>query len=85
MIWNDKYITIEKNFSNLMPLLIKYDGFRETSHEIDELLMDFTMLCTSNHDLKWCRWEAGLADNVQYNADGTLKTEIIRAPFIQVE
>ncbi|KAH7421409.1 hypothetical protein KP509_13G055900 [Ceratopteris richardii] len=29
-------------------------------------------------------WEAGLADRVQYNADGSLKTEVVRAPFVQI-
>ena len=29
-------------------------------------------------------WEEGLADRVEYNADGSVKTEIIKAPFIQV-
>ncbi|MCO5576089.1 hypothetical protein L7F22_029896 [Adiantum nelumboides] len=29
-------------------------------------------------------WEAGLAEHVQYNADGSLNTEVVRAPFVQV-
>eukprot|EP00250_Pteridium_aquilinum_P012104 c20514_g1_i1 orf=132-2414(+) len=29
-------------------------------------------------------WEAGLADHVEYNVDGTLKTEVVRAPFVQI-
>lgn len=31
------------------------------------------------------RWEAGLADRLQYNDDGDIKTEVVKAPFIQVE
>ena len=30
------------------------------------------------------RWEEGLANQVQYDADGNLKTEIIKTPFVQV-
>ncbi|CAI5512543.1 unnamed protein product [Closterium sp. Naga37s-1] len=29
-------------------------------------------------------WEQGLRDRVQYNEDGTVKTKIIRAPFVQI-
>lgn len=29
-------------------------------------------------------WEAGLADRVEYNVDGSIKTEVIRAPFVQI-
>ncbi|GJP41000.1 hypothetical protein CLOM_g650 [Closterium sp. NIES-68] len=29
-------------------------------------------------------WEQGLKDRVQYNEDGTIKTKIIRAPFVQI-
>jgi magnesium chelatase subunit D len=29
-------------------------------------------------------WEEGLAERVEYNADGSVKTEIIKAPFIQI-
>jgi magnesium chelatase subunit D len=30
------------------------------------------------------RWEEGLANQVQYDADGNLKTEIIKTPFVQI-
>ncbi|MCO5583715.1 hypothetical protein L7F22_037629 [Adiantum nelumboides] len=30
------------------------------------------------------RWEAGLTEHVQYNADGSLNTEVVRAPFVQI-
>ncbi|KAI5055688.1 hypothetical protein GOP47_0029209 [Adiantum capillus-veneris] len=29
-------------------------------------------------------WEAGLVERAQYNADGSLKTEVVRAPFVQI-
>lgn len=29
-------------------------------------------------------WEEGLADRVQYNGDGSVMTEVIKAPFIQI-
>lgn len=31
-----------------------------------------------------CRWEDELAEKVEYNADNTVKTEIVKSPFIQV-
>lgn len=31
-----------------------------------------------------CRWEDELAEKVEYNADGNVKTEIVKSPFIQV-
>lgn len=30
------------------------------------------------------RWEDGLADGVEYDSSGKVKTKIIRSPFIQV-
>lgn len=29
-------------------------------------------------------WEAGFVDKVEYNDDGTIRTEIIKAPFVQI-
>lgn len=29
-------------------------------------------------------WEAGLVDRVEYNVDGSLKSEVVRAPFVQI-
>jgi hypothetical protein len=30
------------------------------------------------------RWEDGLADRLQYDASGNVKTEIVKTPFVQV-
>ncbi|KAG8083475.1 hypothetical protein GUJ93_ZPchr0015g6643 [Zizania palustris] len=30
------------------------------------------------------RWEDGLSDQLQYDADGNLKTEIVKTPFVQI-
>eukprot|EP00850_Spirogloea_muscicola_P007628 SM000039S14458 [mRNA] locus=s39:261428:266990:- [translate_table: standard] len=29
-------------------------------------------------------WESGLSEKLQYNADGSVKTEVVRAPFVQI-
>ncbi|XP_078443040.1 ALBINA 1 [Wolffia australiana] len=40
---------------------------------------------TSNADpLKPEEWEDGLADRVEYDAEGKIKTEIVKTPFIQI-
>ncbi len=31
-----------------------------------------------------CRWEAGLANHLLYDDDGSIKVEVVKAPFIQV-
>ena len=38
------------------------------------------ILLSSNYG----RWEDGLADRLQYDADGSVKTEIVKTPFVQV-
>lgn len=30
------------------------------------------------------RWEDGLADRVEYDSDGNIKTQIVKSPFVQV-
>lgn len=30
------------------------------------------------------RWEGGLADRVEYDSDGNIKTQIVKSPFVQV-
>jgi hypothetical protein len=36
----------------------------------------------SGHAFK--RWEDGLAEQVEYNSDGNIKTQVVRSPFVQV-
>lgn len=31
-----------------------------------------------------CRWEDDLSERVEYNADNSVKTQIVKSPFIQV-
>lgn len=40
--------------------------------------MVFFLLCAN------FRWEDELADRVQYDASGNIKTEIVKTPFVQV-